>query len=550
MFFDHLGRKDALVRYLHLPSRIVWKDPGSGTITTPEALLVDGPSGCTLSPGSGTGPAVLIDFGQELNGGICLDVIATEPAPHAKVRIRFGESASEAMGQPDRDHAIHDYILDLPCVSRQEIGTTGFRFVRLDLLDNDSRVSIRQIKAVAVERELDYKGSFESSDPLLNKIWMVGARTVHLCCQEYLLDGIKRDRMVWMGDAHMEIQVIAQVFGDIDIVPATLGFIRDNTPPGHWMNGLSSYSFWWILNVWEWYGFTGNLNFLKSQVPFLKSHIEHIIARIDSDGRPDLGEPWFLEWSLAKDKTATREAVTVLCFWALTTAEKIFHFLGDLAMSNTCQDACRRLMKSITFHSTCKQIHALRILTGMAEAGAVNEAFLTQDPYHGFSPWFAYYILKARALAGDHHRCLDIIRTYWGGMLKLGATSFWEHFDLDWLKDVARIDELTPPGKHDVHAEYGDHCYKGLRHSLCHGWGGAPTAWLSQEVLGVLPLSPGFKTVRIEPHLGDLTFAQGAVPTPLGIISVIHTRDADGQTKTKYAVPDGVCVVNNEHINK
>ncbi|MFQ9800204.1 MAG: hypothetical protein ACLR23_16090 [Clostridia bacterium] len=32
-------------------------------------------------------------------------------------------------------------------------------------------------------------------------------------------------------------------------------------------------------------------------------------------------------------------------------------------------------------------------------------------------------------------------------MLSLGATTFWEDFDLRWLENAARIDELTPEEK-------------------------------------------------------------------------------------------------------
>ena len=80
---------------------------------------------------------------------------------------------------------------------------------------------------------------------------------------------------------------------------------------------------------------------------------------------------------------------------------------------------------------------------------------------------------------------LDCIRQYWGAMLDLGATTFWEDFDLDWTANAGRIDELVPAGKKDIHGDFGNYCYKGFRHSLCHGWASGPTAWLSEHVLGV-----------------------------------------------------------------
>jgi len=105
---------------------------------------------------------------------------------------------------------------------------------------------------------------------------------------------------------------------------------------------------------------------------------------------------------------------------------------------------------------------------------------------------------------------------------------------------AGRIDELTPNGKHDIHAEYGEHCYIGLRHSLCHGWAAGPTAWLSEYVLGVRPLAPGYRRVVVTPHLGDLDFAEGAVPTPYGEITVRHERTATGDVRSMIQAPEGV----------
>ncbi len=127
-------------------------------------------------------------------------------------------------------------------------------------------------------------------------------------------------------------------------------------------------------------------------------------------------------------------------------------------------------------------------------------------------------------------------------MLDLGATTFWEDFNLDWMPNAARIDELVPPGKKDIHGDFGAYCYKGFRHSLCHGWASGPTAWLSQNVLGVKPLEPGFARVRIAPQLGDLKWAEGTYPTPRGPIRVRHERRSDGTIDSKIEAPVGVQV--------
>ena len=152
-------------------------------------------------------------------------------------------------------------------------------------------------------------------------------------------------------------------------------------------------------------------------------------------------------------------------------------------------------------------------------------------------------MLQPRAAAGDYAGALDVFSQYWGAMLDLGATSFWEHFDIAWAENASRIDELPQPGKHDVHAEYGEYCYQGLRHSLCHGWAAGPTAWLVEHVLGIAPLAPGCTSVQIAPHLEDLAWAEGTFPTPHGIVRVRHERRADGSVHSEVSAPESVTVV-------
>ena len=137
-----------------------------------------------------------------------------------------------------------------------------------------------------------------------------------------------------------------------------------------------------------------------------------------------------------------------------------------------------------------------------------------------------YYTLFARCLADDFTGALKTIRQYWGAMLDLGATSFWEHFEMDWARNASRIDEAPVPGKADVHADFGGYCFKGLRHSLCHGWAGGPAALLMRFATGLTILKPGFRQIRLKPQLGDLEYFTCTIPTPYGPIQVEHDRKA------------------------
>src|SRR3546814_6617932 len=98
------------------------------------------------------------------------------------------------------DHAMRDFIVELPWLGALEVGNSGFRFVRIDLVDPNVELLLKEARAVFIYRDIPYLGSFKCNDDRLNEIWETGAYTVHLNMQQYLWDGIKRDRLVWVGE--------------------------------------------------------------------------------------------------------------------------------------------------------------------------------------------------------------------------------------------------------------------------------------------------------------------------------------------------------------
>ncbi|MBO7406880.1 MAG: alpha-L-rhamnosidase, partial [Clostridia bacterium] len=67
--------------------------------------------------------------------------------------------------------------------------------------------------------------------------------------------------------------------------------------------------------------------------------------------------------------------------------------------------------------------------------------------------------------------------------------------------------------------------------------------FLSRYVLGITPVEPGCKTVRIAPKLGDLRFVEGTSPTPYGSIHVIHKRNTKGEVVSKIEAPAEVRII-------
>lgn len=479
------------------------------------------------------GAKIVLDFGKELSGGV--RIVSGKAA--GKIRLRFGESVSEATGEPNQSHAIHDTELAIPAMGLVEYGNTGFRFVCIDAIEE---LPIVNVLAVARYRDLEKSGTFVSNDPLLNRIFDTCVHTVHMCMQDFLLDGIKRDRLVWMGDMNPEIAVINMIFSDTSIVPETMDFLRDRTPLPAAMNSISSYSLWWMICQWEYYMHQGNFEYLKSQQQYLKGLVDVYINYIDEDGREKMPSHRFVDWPTQEDEAAIHTGLQALITMAFHAAEKIAETLKDDDLLKICRSACSKLDKFPAPVTNRKSPNALLALAGIRDAVQVNRDILSVDPEYDVSTFMGYYILAARSMANDVDGTLQLIRNYWGAMLDFGATTFWEDFDYEWTKNSFGIDSLPVEGKNDIHADFGKFCYKSLRHSLCHGWASGPAAILPRMLTGFKIIEPGCRKISLSPVLGDLEYYKCTIPTPHGIIEVENSKDF---AQPKIKLPENITLV-------
>lgn len=488
---------------------------------------------CLLPPGG----AVLLDFGKELHGGIRI-VSAVNHGKSSNIRIRFGESAGEAMGAPDNDHAMHDTTLTIPSYGMAEYGNTAFRFIRIDYDTQASQdLELVCIAAVAIYRDLEYAGDFSCNDERLNQIWEVGAYTVHLNMQDYLYDGAKRDRMVWAGDLYPELKVIGTVFNETEIIERSLEIVAENNSGSDWLNGVSSYSAWWIICQHDYFMLRGNLNFLKKNKSKINTVLNKLMNCIGTNGEEKLDGIRFLDWPTSNDEQVKHAGLQGLMGWTFLCGEHISVYLSDQAMAKKCSRARKLLSKYVPNCMNNKTAAAMQVLGGLIDPVKSNQEIFAVNPNSNISTFFGYFILQARAAAGDIAGSLHLISEFWGAMIDYGATTFWEDFDLNWTKNSTGIDELPVVGRTDIHADFGNYCYKGLRHSLCHGWAGGPTAFLSEKILGVTPVSPGFKQIAFKPCLGDLKWASGEIPTPYGAIAVNLEIDRKGKMRSSIKPP-------------
>lgn len=537
---------DERVRKFLLPEKIV---KTGGNVKNTDALLRAKPLQiglnendlCTLSNDGGENAFLVLDFGREIHGGIRLLNFVSEKTAYPRVRLTFGESLSEAMsavGQKGacNDHSVRDFEIPLPSYSDQEWGQTGFRFVKIELCEQDAGISLKSALAVFIYRDLEYKGSFRCSDEKINKIYDTAAYTCHLNLQHMVWDGIKRDRLVWIGDMHPEMLTVRSVFGPLDIIAKSLDFARDQAPLPLYMNGMASYSLWWLIIVWDWYFYTGDIDFFKSEGEYARSLLKQLCGKVGEDGG-DCLESYFLDWPTHQKPISEKSGVRALLKIALSKGQKLCSALGDKELSALCGEKAEALGKFSPEHQNQKQTAAVAALAGLLSD---NEAakVIKDGGVKGLSSYLLFYTLKELSKT-DPECALSLLKDYECRQLDRGATTFFEDYDVSWEQNAGDILSLSK--NEDIHGDRGDYCYKGFRHSLCHGWASGAVPFLAECVAGIEIAEPGCKKIRISPKMCGLDFIKVSYPTPLGILKAEIRRSGNGFS-TEYSAPEGMTV--------
>lgn len=472
------------------------------------------------------GTGYVADFGKETFGFIKVHGLKGK----GKLSLYYGESKEEALST-DKCETLDHLEIDLTNKKDSVMPLSkAFRYVNFQPGNGISADSISMLYEYAPVTE---RGSFKSSDAELNKIYDVAKYTFHLNTREFFIDGIKRDRWVWSGDAYQSYLMNYYSFFDAPTVKRTLLAQRGKDPVTAHINTIMDYSFYWFLGIYDYYKFTGDKKFVQDIYPRMQSLMTYIDGRKNKNGLLEWmpGDWIFIDWAdkLSKDGEVSFEQL--LYARSLETMALCAKLANDNENATKYEEQAKTLKAKIFDIYWNQSKHALvhsRVAGQPTENVtryanmfgiffdyftpeqklAVKEHVLLNDSINKITtPYMRFYELEALCAMGEQSYVLKEMKNYWGGMLKLGATSFWE--------------EYNPDKKGTEHlAMYG----RPFGKSLCHAWGASPIYLLGKYYLGVSPDSPGYETYTIEPNLGGLAWMEGKVPTANGDISIYMNK--------------------------
>ena len=460
------------------------------------------------------GGGTLFDFGKMING--YPQILPADSSP--VFTLAYGESEAEAL-DPEN------------CYYREDRASAGTKFRRRAfryLYACGVGPGEIGIKAVHTRIPLKRRHSFHCGDEVLSRVWETAAETYELCAGLFFIDGIKRDRWIWGGDAYQSFCVNPYILEDREINKRTMRALRGNLSPAQHINTIMDYTMLWLLSVEREYLTDGDDLFVREMFPKMRASCKQLISQTDENGFLCARErDWtYIDWAdIDKDGCISAEQILlwksykVMAHCARILAESGSAFPGSERIFPVPASSAgfgpdgrplpRDREAARTGQADEYERRQLRALAGEYEqrAEALREAVNTffWDPGQGAyidshasgrrhvtrhanifavlfdfadekqtasillnvlendavpaitTPYFKFFELDALGKAGRRQPILDMLHTYWGGMLERGAVTFWEKFD----------PEETGA---DQYAMYGDPFGK----SLCHAWGASP----------------------------------------------------------------------------
>ena len=463
------------------------------------------------------GEGMLYDFGRETFGYVRLSGLV------GVAHLYYGESREEAL---DKDHC---ETLDVVS-THQELGSKAFRYVYVKTADNSHYDSLSMDYEYAPYDE-SHSGTFACSDKLLNKIWEVGAYTMDLTTREFFLDGIKRDRWTWSGDAIQSYLMNYYLRFDTECVKRTIRQLRGKDPVTAHINTIMDYTFYWFKSILDYYQYTGDLTFISEMYPKMCTLMDYVLERTNSDGLVEgKADDWiFVDWvDFPMHKRGVLAFEQILFYKALMTmhtcatllhqtdpyqqlAENVIGKTRKLLWNDDCQAWEHAIEEGEINHQITKFPNMFAILYDIVDDATkrnIVDSVMENNKIDPITtPYMRFYELEALCMMGRQTQVLQEIRNYWGGMLREGATSFWEKY----IPSEQGTEHLAMYGR-----PYGK--------SLCHAWGASPVYLLGRYFLGIQPTQPGYATWEARPYLADLEWMEGRVPTPNGIIHIRMER--------------------------
>ena len=480
-------------------------------------------------------------------------VLETTGGAGSTISLTYAEALKDAAGRKgNRDEIEGKTIAGVEDVFRpdgggrcrfQTLWFRTYRYVQVEIETESQPLRIHDLHGIFTAYPFDLKARFDSDLPWLQDMWTIDWRRARLCAFETYFDTPYYEQLQYIGDTRIQALISLYMTSDDRLVRQALShFDLSRIPEGitasRYPSSLGQYiptfSLLWIAMVHDYWMHRDDPEFVRGFLPGVRSVVGWFERRIDESGL--VGPiPWwpYIDWAPEwpegvppEGKDGHSTMISLQFVYALDRAAGLEDALGlsfeagrDRRLADSLRasvrakawDPERGLFRDApnTAHYS-QQTNIMAVLVDAvpaAEQRALMERVLTEAKLTQATYYYGFYLFEALRKAGLADRTIERLEP-WRGMLAMGLTT---------------VPETPEPTRSDSHA-----------------WSAHPNYGLLATVLGVRPDAPGFRSVRIAPHLGPLQRAEGRIPHPLGDIEVRLVRSGAHGVQAEVTLPEGL----------
>lgn len=443
------------------------------------------------------GDRLVVDFGEHLVGRLRLRLTHGGDAQDAPVRLRlvFAEVLAEVAEplEPYTGSLSRAWLQDEVVTVDELPGEVAlprryaFRWVAIEIVSNASfPVRIADL-ACDVETSAGEPLPPPKLDPELAAIDRVAVATLRNCMQTVFEDGPKRDRRLWIGDLRLQALANSVTFRRFDLVRRclylfaglsradglVLGCVYERPRPSGG-NALLEYALFFGPTLLDYALASGDWETARELYGVAAAQPAFALAHLDADGLfHDPGTWWiFIDWRAGLDKQGPMQGVLAYVLERMRLLAERLGKAEDAARWKAQRDrviaAARRALRDgdLWVSGPSRQVswatQAWMTLGGVATpaegAAALRAVAARADALTPAGPYLWHHVVEAMLAGGMDQEAERVLRSYWGGMVRLGATTFWEVYD-------PADHRLSPYGSHHIN-------------SYCHAWSCTPTWFL------------------------------------------------------------------------
>lgn len=420
---------------------------------------------------------IVIDFGEHLTGycTFTLKTLRCDMDAPLRLKLTFGEVPAELATPFDpypgglsrawlQDETVTVSVLPATITIPRRLAG---RYVKIEWLGSSSNfefgfsdIQFKATTSVSITPPALAAGTSQ----LIKDIDNVGLNTLKECMQTVYEDGPKRDRRLWIGDLYLESLANQYSFKNDGLTKRCLyllaglanddGILNANAfeePIPHAQKSrLLDYCYLFNVALKEYVASTGDVETGKDLWPVAKNQLSIVKRYARADGTMDYQkaekEWWvFFDWKDGLDKQAPLQGITI---YALNQTYALAKLLGKEnevaeipALAKKLKEAAHKNLydkKTGLFVSgTDKQVsyggQAWMVLSGVASKAEAQKALKAlpalPNAVRPGAPYMYHYYVAALIESGLKAEAKEAVTTYWGGMVKKGADTFWEVYD-------------------------------------------------------------------------------------------------------------------------